>query len=488
MPSSARSGNGSYWEERAIFVPESIGVVPIKNKIRKGRTTFMDYDLVVIGAGPGGHAAAEHASRLGARVAIVERDKWGGVCTHCGCIPTKALLACSGMYTKTGKIKRMGISIDGISVDYSTIKRHQQQMVRVSALGVRKTLDDAGVERKEGEGLILSPGEVEVASTDGTKYHLRTRNIVIAWGSEPAVISGIEISGRILNSRDFLALEKLPRSAIVVGGGAIGVEFATFMAELGTKVTIVELLDQILPAEEEEAAQLLTGELKKIGINVHTSTRMESLTDTGDGVMLRSTHENRIQEIVAENALICVGRRPLLRTEELDRLSISYDRNGIIVDDHQMTNIDNIFAIGDVTGGILLAHRAMAQGRAVAGNLFGDGPVKYREDIIPSVVYTHPNVARVGLTEKKALEQGMKIDVKKVEYGGNIIARTGLMGNGFVKTLFSDERLIGVTIVGDGAGELIAPMSMAVANGMGKRELRNWIIPHPTLSELLRVI
>jgi dihydrolipoamide dehydrogenase len=447
----------------------------------------MDYDLVVIGAGPGGHAVAENASRLGARVAIVEKDKWGGVCTHCGCIPTKALLACSRGYTETRKLKRMGISTNGISADFHGMKRHQNQMVKVSSSGVRKTLEDAGVERKEGEGFILSPDEVEVVSSDDTKDHLKTKNIVIAWGSEPAVIPGIEISGRILNSRDFLALRKLPGSAIVVGGGAIGVEFATFMAELGVKVTIVELMNQILPAEEKDAAQLLTGELKKIGIDIYTSASMKSLTDTGDGVMLKLTHENQTQEIVAENALICAGRSPLLRNQELDRLSIQYDRKGIVADDCQMTNIKHVFAVGDVTGGILLAHRAMAQGRAVASNLFGDGSVKYREEIIPSVIYTHPNVARVGLTEEKALEQGLKIEVNKVEYGGNIIARTELMGKGFVKTLFSDGRLVGVTIAGDKASELIAPMSMAVANEMGKRELRNWIIPHPTLSELLCV-
>jgi dihydrolipoamide dehydrogenase len=447
----------------------------------------MDYDLVVIGAGPGGHAVAENASRLGARVAIVEKDKWGGVCTHCGCIPTKALLACSRRYTETRKLKRMGISINGISTDFPGMKRHQKQMVKVSSSGVRKTLEDAGVERKEGEGFIFSPGEVDVVSSDGVKDRFMTKNIVIAWGSEPAVIPGIEVSGRILNSRDFLALEKLPGSAIVVGGGTIGVEFATFMAELGVKVTIVELMNQILQAEEKDAAQLLTGELKKIGIDIYTSASMESLTDTGDGVMLKLTHENQTQEIVAENALICAGRSPLLRNQELDRLSIQYDRKGIVADDCQMTNIKHVFAVGDVTGGILLAHRAMAQGRAVASNLFGDGSVKYREEIIPSVIYTHPNVARVGLTEEKALEQGLKIEVNKVEYGGNIIARTELMGKGFVKTLFSDGRLVGVTIAGDKASELIAPMSMAVANEMGKRELRNWIIPHPTLSELLCV-
>jgi len=488
MPSSARSGNGPYWEERAVFVPESIGVVPIKNERRKGSTTFMDYDLVVIGAGPGGHAAAEESARLGARVAIVEKDKWGGVCTHCGCIPTKALLACSKKYVDIKKLKRMGIAVGEPSFDFSVMKRHQNQMVRVSSLGVQKTLKETGVECIEGEGVLVSPEDVDVVASDGVKKKIRAKHIVIAWGSRPAIFSNVEFSDRTLSSDRLLFMDTLPGSIIVVGGGAIGVEFATFLAELGTKVTLLELMDQILPNEEREAADFLEGELKKLGIDVHTSTAIDSMEEMDDGVCVRAKCKDSDREFSAEYALVCVGREPALRTEELDRLSIAYDRRGIIVNDRCMTNVENVFAVGDVTGGILLAHRAMAQGRALASDLFGGGSITYSDAAIPAVVYTHPNVARVGLTEEQAKKEGLEIEVKKVEYGGNIIARTGLMGNGFVKAMFSDGVLIGVTIVGEEAAELIAPMSLAVVNKMTIQQLRNWVIPHPTLSELLSIV
>ena len=183
---------------------------------------FNDFDMAVIGAGPGGHAAAEEAARLGARVAIIEKDKWGGTCTHLGCIPTKALLACSRKYAETARLKRLGISVSGAAYDFPAMKRHQAQMVRISALGTQKSLDEAGVMRFEGEGRILSPAEVEVLQEKGKKERLKAKKIVIAWGSEPSPLPGIMLSDRVMNSNGFLALKELPKSVIIVGGGAIG--------------------------------------------------------------------------------------------------------------------------------------------------------------------------------------------------------------------------------------------------------------------------
>ena len=446
---------------------------------------IMEHDLIVVGAGPGGHAAALEASQAGASVVIVDRGSWGGTCTHWGCIPTKALLASSRKFAELKKLKRLGITVSNPSFDFSVMKRHQQQMVRVSALGVRKFLEESGVEIKEGEGTILAPGEVEIVAADGGEDRIKARTIVIAWGSETAMLPGVEKSDRILDSKDVLAMNTLPSSIIIVGGGAIGVEFATFMAECGVNVTIVELMDQILPYEEPEAAMFLKNELGKLGITIHTSTKMESLTEVDGAVYLKAQSEEGSTELVADHALICVGRKPVLRTDELDRLSIRYDQKGISVDHRLMTNVKNIYAVGDVTGGILLAHRAMAQGHAVANNLFGDRSISYSDEFIPVVAYTHPNIARVGLTERSAREQGLNIEIRSVEYGGNIMARTELMGNGFVKTIFSDDRIVGATIAGDEASELIAPMSLTVANQMGIKELKSWVIPHPSLSELL---
>lgn len=445
----------------------------------------MEFDLIVVGAGPGGHAAALEASRAGASVVIVERGSWGGTCTHWGCIPTKALLAASGKYTELKKLKRLGIKVDNPSFDFSVMKRHQQQMIRVSALGVRNLLEESGVEVREAEGTILAPGEVEIVAVDGARDVLTADNIIIAWGSETVMLPGIEKSDRILDSQDVLAIDTLPPSIIIVGGGAIGVEFATFMAECGVKVTIVELMKQILPYEEQEAAIFLKNELSKLGITIHTSTRMESMTEADNAVHLKAQSEEGLLELMADYALICVGRKPVLRTGELDRLSIRYDQKGVSVNHRLMTSVENIYAVGDVTGGLLLAHRAMAQGYTLAHNLFGGRSISYSDEFIPVVAYTHPNVARVGLTENTARERGLDVEIKRVEYGASIMARTELMGGGFVKAIFSNDRIVGVTIAGDEASELIASMSLAVANQMRIEELKKWVIPHPSLSELL---
>ncbi len=446
------------------------------------------HDLIIVGAGPGGHAAAEQAARQGAKVAIVEKNQWGGTCTYRGCVPTKALLACSKQYMNIKKLKRLGISTGEVLVDYTAVKRHQQQMVTVSSLGVQKSLKDAGVNLIYGEGKITNPGEVLWISPQGNAQRLAADNIIVAWGSEPLLPPGINPSQRILTSDSFLALDTLPESVIIVGGSVIGVEFATFLAELGVKVTIVELLDQIIPCEDEEAAAFLMRELVRLGITIHTSARMETLKEVPEGVHLKAAQNTQILELTAEYALVCTGRKPVLLFDELNQCGIEYDRKGIIVDENQRTSREGIYAVGDVTGGVMLAHRAIQQGRAVAGYLKGDRSIEYREEAIPSVVYTHPNVSRVGLTERQASEKGLNVETRKVEYAANIMARTELKGNGFVKAIFNEDRLIGVTIVGDDAGELIAPMSLAVANRMGRKELKKWIIPHPTLSEVLHLL
>jgi len=448
----------------------------------------MAYDLVVVGAGPGGFAAALEASQCGATVAVVERGSWGGTCSHWGCIPTKALLASSKRYTEATKLKRMGVSAAETAFNFPAMKRHQNQMVRISAAGIQQQLKAAQVAKVEGEGIILSPGEVEVTGSDDKKERIKTRNILIAWGSKPALLPEIEFSDRILSSRTFLAMDTLPGSVVIVGGGAIGVEFATFLAELGAEVTLLELMEQILPTEEKEAAEFLEKELRKLGIEIFTSVSVEAITENDEGVYVKAMNGGEVLEREAEYALICVGRQPYLRTEELERLSIGYDRKGIQVDGRLATTVDTIFAVGDVTGGILLAHRAMAQGRACARALFGDESIPYTDDAVPAVVYTHPGVARVGLTEENARAEGLDVTVRKSEYGYNLTARTEMMGTGFVKTLFSDTTLVGATIVGERAGELIAPVSLAVANRMTVSDLRKWVIPHPTLSELLFII
>jgi len=473
------------------------------------------FDILVIGTGPGGHAAAVRAARLGARAAIIERQGWGGTCTHRGCIPTKALLACSRRYAELKKLGRMGVRVGDTGFDYAAMKRHQEQIVKISAMGVQKSLEEGGVEMKSGEGRILSPGDVEWTAPDGRRERLSARNLVIAWGSEPALPPGVHPSERILTSDGLLSLRTLPESLLIVGGSVIGVEFATLFAELGVRVTLIEMVGQILPGEEAEAAALLTQELKNLRVAVHTGMRMETIRETGSGVHLLAVLDapgaetRQAQDppgahppgkgdedphgirpagplgLSADYALICTGRKPRFSVEELNALGIRHDRRGVIVDKRQMTNVPGIFAVGDVTGGMMLAHRAMQQGKTLSVRLFGGHEIRCLEEAVPSVVYTHPQIARVGLTEEEALRNGVAVEVHRADFAANITARTALLGPGFVKLLFDRDRLAGATIAGDQAGELIAPLSLAMAAGLDRRQLEEWIIPHPTLSEVL---
>ena len=442
------------------------------------------YDLIIIGGGPGGLAAAELVTAKKKRVLIIEKDGWGGTCTHHGCIPTKALLSCSKYYADLKKLKRLGINITDASVDFSTIKKHQQQIVKVSALGAQKILTDAGVETKQGTGEIISSSEVRFTDSSGKNEIFSTQNIIIAWGSVPQVLPEINLSDHVLTSDGILNLNLLPASIVIVGGSFIGVEFATFFVELGVKVNLVELLEQILPNEDQETIDLLRQELIRWGINIHTSTKLESLKNTDSGVVVQAKKNGEQLELNADCALLCTGRKPLLHSKELDELGIEYTKAGIKIDENMMTNVASIYAVGDVTGGMMLAHRATQQAKVAAGHICGDGTLNYNEKFIPSVVYSHPQIARVGLMQKQAEAEGLSVEVVKSSYSANIIARAELMGQGFVKAIFHQDKLIGATIVGDHAAELITPLALAVSNGLTKKQLRSWVIPHPTLSEI----
>lgn len=444
------------------------------------------FDLVVIGSGPGGHAAADFAARLGARTAVIEKSRWGGTCTNAGCIPTKALLACSKAYSDLKRLKRLGVDTGAPSFDFAAVKKHQLQIVRTSALGVQKSLKEKGVELISGEGHILSPSEVEIVSPESDVRRIGADHIVIAWGSEPAALPGIPFSTRVLNSDGFLALDRLPESAIIVGAGNIGVEFATFLAEFGCRVFLIELQDRILPGEDREAAAFLEKELGKIGVRVSTSTSLHSISEGPNGIRMKTAvlPDGAVAEIAAEYAVICTGRRLCLNEEELRRLGVDFTPRGIAIDAHMMTSVKNIHAVGDATGGILLAHRAARQGRVLADRLFGSGETAYVEASIPCVTYSHPNIARVGITEADAAAHDIGVEVLRSEFGGNMLARAELCGVGFAKYLFHNDLLVGVTIVGEQAAELIAPLSLAMAGSMHKSDLKKWVLAHPTLSEI----
>jgi len=445
------------------------------------------HDFIVIGGGPGGYAAAENAAYFGARVCIIERSDWGGTCTHRGCIPTKALLASSKRFSDLKKLKRLGISVGDSSFDFEAIKRHQMQMVRLSAMGIEITLREAGVELKMGEGVLVGNNEVEFRSPAGERQMLSAPYIAIAWGSEPKQLPILRRGPKILTSDEFLNLTTLPKKVIIVGANVIGVEFATFLAEMGSSVTLVEILERILPYEDEEAAELLEKDLKQLGVSIYTSTYIKGAQETPDGIAVEAEKGGQGLTLEGDCILLCVGRKPRLYKEQLDAVGLANTEEGIVVDKRMRTNIPGIFAVGDVTGGMMLAHRAIQQGRALASCLFGDGTITYIEEAVPSVVYSHPPLARVGFTVREARNKGLDIEVIKKDYSANIMARTELAGQGFVKYVFHENRLIGATIFGAESSELIVSLGLAVAGRIERQVLSSWIIPHPTLSEVLRI-
>ena len=441
------------------------------------------YDLIIIGGGPAGLAAAAQAAFLQKRALVIEKEGWGGTCTHRGCVPTKALLSCSKYFADLKKLKRAGIDITGATFDFSAIKRHQQQIVKIAAMGAQKTAADAGVDIKTGTAEITAPGEVKVVNSSGTAETFSAKNIIIAWGSEPALLPGIKLSSRVLTSDGALALNTLPRSVIIIGGSFIGIEFATFFAELGVEVSLLELLDRLLPNEDAEAASFLQQELARSGIAIHTSARYLSMEETATGVTVAAEKDSASLQLNADCVVICTGRKPLLAQSQLAKLGIDYGRSGIKIKQDMQTNVPGIYAAGDVTGGMMLAHRADRQARAAVLHICGRA-ASYNEHHIPSVVYSHPPVAHVGWRQQQAAEAGLEVSIARATYSANIMARAELAGQGFVKALFHQNKLIGATIAGEQAAELISPLSLAVANRMTRAQLNDWVIPHPTLSEI----
>lgn len=442
------------------------------------------YDLVVIGGGPGGLTASETAARAKKRVLLIEKDGWGGTCTNRGCIPTKALLSSSKVYTDLKKLKRLGITITSATADFIAMKKHRDQIVRLAAAGAQKILSDAQVEAVSGEAQILSPQRVRYTDAAGMSRTVSADKLLIAWGSEPQLLKGITLSERILTSDGILQMTSLPSSMIIVGGSFIGIEYATVFAELGVKVILVELRDRILPLEDDEAVSFLQTELTRLGVAIHTSARLESLREYAGGVAMQVKKDGAVMEMRAECALLCTGRKPVLHRAQLDALGVAYDDTGIRVDERMQTSVSGIYAAGDVTGGMMLAHRAALQARVAVADMFGGASVVYDENVIPSVVYSHPPIARVGYTEQRARAEGLAVDVIKSDYAANILARTELSGPGFVKAVFAGDLLIGASIVGDHAADLIAPLTLVISSRLSRQQLRNWILPHPSLSEI----
>ncbi len=440
------------------------------------------FDLVVIGAGPGGYVAAIRAAQLGMRVAVAERDKPGGVCVNWGCIPSKAILSSAELYEDMKNAAAYGIRCPAVEADYGEVIRRSRKVSDRMSRGVAFLFKKNGIELFAANATVASPTTVRVGGEE-----LSARNILVASGTAVRGLPGIEPDGRtVLTSDDALAQEELPRSVIVLGGGAVGVEFAYIYRAFGAEVTLVEMEDQLLPRTDREVAEELSKSLRKQGIRILTSAPAKGY-DKGSRTLSVSVG-GKEETLTAEKLLVAVGRRALSAEMGLEACGVEIDRGIIKVDDRMRTSCETIWAIGDVAGGMMLAHKASAEGVAAVEAIAGKDTRRPDPDRIPSCVYCRPQVATIGLSEEEAKRRGIEYKVSKFPLTalGKAVA-TGHT-EGFVKMIAEAKfgEVIGCHIVGVGAPDMIAELSVARSLEATFHEVGRTVHAHPTLSEAIR--
>jgi dihydrolipoyl dehydrogenase len=449
------------------------------------------YDVAIIGSGPGGYVAAIRAAQLGMSILIVEREpKLGGVCTLRGCIPTKALLHTADVLEEARHGAEVGVASREVRLDFPAAMKHKEKVVRQSTNGVSYLMKKNKVDVATGFGRIAAAGKVVVAGADGSETTYSAKNILVATGSTPRSLPGIEIDHQsILSSDSILELAEVPKSLVVIGSGAVGVEFASIFSRFGAKTTVVEILPRIVPLEDEEVSRELAASFKRQGIAVYVDTRVERVTKSEGGVevIARSSGGAQAETFRAEKILLAVGRKPLSENIGLEGLGVATDRGYIKVDQYMHTNVPNVYAIGDVVPTPWLAHVASAEG-VVAVEHMAKGetrPLNY--DQVPGCTYCAPEVASIGLTEAAARERGIEVAVGKFPFSAIGKARIINETAGFVKIVADKkyDEVLGVHIIGPKATELIAEAGAALKLESTSEELVRTIHAHPTLAEAM---
>ncbi len=452
----------------------------------------MSYDLTVIGTGPGGYVCAIRAAQLGLKVAVVEKRKtFGGTCLNIGCIPSKALLHASEKFSEAAHdFPAFGVITGKPALDLIAMMKHKTDTVFANVNGVGFLLKKNKIDAFIGLGTITAPGKVEVTKADGGKQTIETKAIVIATGSDVAFLPGIEIDEKqIVSSTGALDLDKVPGKLLVVGAGVIGLELGSVWRRLGAEVTVVEFLDRILPGMDSEAAKQAQRALGKQGLKFVLGHKVAKVDKQKSGlqVTIEPSAGGAATVLDADVVLVAIGRRPYTEGLGLEALGVAMERGRITIDDHFATNVPGIYAIGDVVRGPMLAHKAEDEGIAVAEILAGQhGHVNY--DVIPSVVYTNPEIASVGATEEELQTKGIAYKVGKFPFTANGRARAMRATEGFVKFLADakTDRVLGVHVVGPFAGELIAEAAVLMEFSGSAEDLARTCHAHPTLSEAMR--
>jgi dihydrolipoamide dehydrogenase len=446
------------------------------------------YDVTIIGAGPGGYVAAIRAAQLGLKVALVEKEHLGGVCLNWGCIPTKALLRNAEVISLLGRGKEFGFTLTGFEADFGAAVDRSRKVSERLVKGVGALMRKNQVEVIEGSGVLTSANTVEVTLAEGGTRTLETRNIIVATGGQARTIPGIEVDGeRVMTYREAIVLRALPASAVVVGAGPIGMEFAHVWRSYGAEVTVVEMLPHALPLEDEEVSQEVERAFKRHKVRLLTSTRVQGMETTSDGVRVRVSSDEGEQTLEAERALIAIGVRPNSEHLGLEQAGVQVERGNVVVDASLRTNVPGIYAIGDVTGKLPLAHVASAQGIVAAETIAGIDTVTLNYEMMPRCTYCHPQVASFGLTEAQAAERGYEVGVGRFPFRANGKALGLGDYDGFVKIVADavSGEILGAHLVGPEVTELLPELALAREWELTPEEIARTVHAHPTLSEVI---
>ncbi len=447
-----------------------------------------DYDLTVIGGGPGGYVAAIRAAQLGMKVGLVEKEYLGGVCLNWGCIPTKSLLRNAEVVRLLGEGREFGFEVENVTLDYAAAVKRSQKISKRLVKGVELLMKKHDVDVIWGAGRLTAPTTVSVALNDGGSRELTAEHVILATGATPCVIPGMEPDGeRVLTARHAVERDALPESAIIIGGGPIGLEIGTVWGAYGTEVRVVEMMDQILPAEDPDAARELSRALRRQKIKTLTSTRVEAIARGDAGVRVKVTDKKgKEKTLEAEVALVAVGFCPAKADLGLDAAGVERTERGWIkVDGHMRTNQSHLYAIGDANGIMLLAHVASVQGILAVETIAGIERRPFDENAVPRGTYTSPQVAAFGLTAAQAEEQGLDVEVGQFSFLPNGKALALGEHRGFVKIVAEAEShaIVGATIVGPEATELLPELVTAHTAELTPHEIAYTVHAHPTLSE-----
>ena len=446
-----------------------------------------NFDVLIVGGGPGGYVAAIRSAQLGFKTAVVERAHLGGICLNWGCIPTKALLRSAEIYHYIQHAKDYGLSASNVSFDAAAVVARSRAVSKQLNSGVGFLMKKNKIAVIDGEAKIAKPGTVTVSGKDAGTY--QAKHVIVATGARPRVLPGIEPDKKLVWTYfEAMVPEKMPKSLLVIGSGAIGIEFASFYRTMGSEVTVVEVLPQILPAEDEEVAAFARKRFEKQGIKVMTGAKVTKLDKKSNSVVATiDDGKGKPQTLEVERVISAVGVVGNIENLGLEAIGVKTDRGTIVTDGYGKTNVAGIYAIGDVAGPPMLAHKAEHEGVICVEAIKGLKPHAMEKNRIPGCTYCHPQIASVGLTEKKAKEQGREIRVGRFPFMGNGKAIALGETEGFVKTIFDKKtgELLGAHMIGAEVTELIQGFVIAMNCETTEEELIHAVFPHPTLSEMM---